>query len=70
MMVPKSHYPEVPLDVPVGVMFKPISKEKALKMKAQGYDITDEEIEMLDESVNESFRREVRKLMEEVLKLK
>ena len=69
-MVPKSHYPNVPLDVPLPSLAKPISKKEALKLKAQGYDITDEEIAELDITVNESFRREVRKLMEEVLKLK
>ena len=69
-MVPISHYPNVPLDVPLPSLAKPISKKEALKLKAQGYDITDEEIAELDITVNESFRREVRKLMEEVLKLK
>lgn len=69
-MVPISHYPHVPLDVPLPSLAKPISKKEALKLKAQGYDITDEEIAELDITVNESFRREVRKLMEEVLKLK
>ena len=48
-MVPISHYPNVPLDAPLPSMAKPISKEEAFKMQAQGYDITDEEIQNLKE---------------------